>query len=275
MEFITNYFQENNTQQLLLDWGLNLVIALAMFIIGRWVARAVTKSVRKLLEIRDMDETVVTFLGNMVYGVLITAILIAALDVLGLPIASLVAVLGAAGLAIGLALKDSLSNFAAGIMLVIFRPFTVGDFVEAGGVSGKVEEIRIFETVLITGDNRIVIVPNGQVYSGTITNYTARDTRRIDLTIGVGYDDDLKVVRSVLERICAEHPLVLKDPAPGVALTNLGASSVDFAMRAWAKTGDYSAVRNDLLETAKFELEAAGCNIPYPQTDVHIHQAGA
>ena len=275
MEFITNYFQENNTQQLLLDWGLNLVIALAMFIIGRWVARAVTKSVRKLLEIRDMDETVVTFLGNMVYGVLITAILIAALDVLGLPIASLVAVLGAAGLAIGLALKDSLSNFAAGIMLVIFRPFTIGDFVEAGGVSGKVEEIRIFETVLITGDNRIVIVPNGQVYSGTITNYTARDTRRIDLTIGVGYDDDLKVVRSVLERICAEHPLVLKDPAPGVALTNLGASSVDFAMRAWAKTGDYSAVRNDLLETAKFELEAAGCNIPYPQTDVHIHQAGA
>jgi len=222
-----------------------------------------------------MDDTVVTFLGNMVYGVLITAILIAVLDVLGLPIASLFAVLGAAGLAIGLALKDSLSNFAAGIMLVIFRPFTIGDFVEAGGVSGKVEEIRIFKTVLITGDNRMVIVPNGQVFSGTITNYTARDTRRIDLTIGVGYDDDLKVVRSVLERICAEHPLVLKDPAPGVALTNLGASSVDFAMRAWAKTGDYWAVRNDLLETAKFELEAAGCNIPHPQTDVQIHQAGA
>jgi small conductance mechanosensitive channel len=228
---------------------------------------------RKVLELREMDETLVTFLDNLVYAVLLTAVVIAALDSLGLPVTSLVAVLGAAGLAIGLALKDSLGNFAAGVMLVMFRPFTKGDFVEVAGVSGKVEEVRIFITLLITGDNKLVIIPNGQVASDTITNFSALDTRRVDLTIGVGYDDDLKLVRSVLERICAEHPMVLSDPAPGIALANLGDSSVEFAVRPWTKTEDYWTVRGDLLEAAKIELEAAGCSIPYPQTDVHLHQA--
>ena len=199
-------------------------------------------------------------------------VVIAALQYLGLPITSLVAVLGAAGLAIGLALKDSLGNFASGVMLVMFRPFTKGDYVEVAGVGGTVDEVRIFSTILTTPDNRQVIIPNGQVAADTITNYTALDQRRVDLTFGVGYNDDLKLARSVLERICKEHPLVLDDPATKIFVANLGDSSVDFNVRPWCKTGDYWTVYGDLLETAKVELEAAGCSIPYPQSDVHLHK---
>lgn len=273
MDSITEYLAAHNWQQLSIDWGLNILTALAIYIIGRWIARLVSNAFRKVLELRELDETLVTFLDNFVYALLLTAVIIGALDSLGLPVTSLLAVMAAAGLAIGLALKDSLGNFAAGIMLVMFRPFTKGDFVEVAGVSGTVNEIKIFSTILTTGDNRMIIIPNGQVASDTITNYTALDTRRVDLIIGVSYDDDLKVVRSILERICAEHPKVLADPAPGVALRNLGDNSVEFAVRPWTKTSDFSTVRNDLLESAKMELEAAGCSLPYPQSDVHLHQA--
>ena len=199
------------------------------------------------------------------------AVILAALDTLGLPVTSLLAVVGAAGLAIGLALKDSLGNFASGVMLVMFRPFSKGDFVEVAGVAGKVDEVRIFSTILTTGDNKQVIIPNGQVAADTITNFTAKDTRRIDMVFGVGYDDDLKVARDVLTRVCSGHPKVLKEPALNIFVLNLGDSSVDFAVRPWAKTEDYWTVWGDVLEQAKVELEAAGCNIPYPQTDVHLH----
>ena len=185
----------------------------------------------------------------------------------------MVAIVGAAGLAVGLALKDSLGNFASGVMLVMFRPFKKGDFVEVAGVAGSVEEIRIFSTTLTTPDNKLIIIPNGQVAAGTITNYSANDQRRVDLVFGVGYDDDLKVTREVLTRLCAEHPKVLDDPETKIFVMNLGDSSVDFAVRPWAKTEDYWAVYSDLLEQAKVELEAAGCNIPYPQTDVHLHHS--
>ncbi|NND45305.1 MAG: mechanosensitive ion channel, partial [Xanthomonadales bacterium] len=198
-------------------------------------------------------------------------VIVAALDSLGVPVTSVMAVLGAAGLAIGLALKDSLGNFAAGVMLVMFRPFSKGDFVEVAGISGKVEEIRIFSTYLLTPDNKLIVVPNGQVGAEPITNYTRMDTRRVDMMFGVGYDDDLKTARSVLEKICNEHPLVLDEPATKIFVKELGASSVDFAVRPWCKTDDYWTVWGDLLETGKVELEAAGCNIPYPQTDVHLH----
>lgn len=272
MDAIKELLQNNDLEQLILGWALQLLIAFAIFIIGRWTARAVTRTFRRLLEMRHVEATLVTFLGNLVYAVMLAAVVIAALDALGLPVTSLIAVLAAAGLAIGLALKDSLGNFAAGVMLVMFRPFTKGDVVQVAGVNGKVEEVGIFSTIIKTSDNTLIIIPNGQVAGDTITNFTALDTRRVSLVIGVGYDDDLKVVRSVLERICADHPLVLDDPEPGIALTNLGDSSVDFAVRAWTRTEDYWAVRSDLLESAKTELEASGCNIPYPQTDVHLHQ---
>jgi len=226
-----------------------------------------------LMEARDSDPTLVNFLSNVVYAILLIAVILAALDTLGLPVTSLVAVVGAAGLAVGLALKDSLGNFASGVMLVMFRPFSKGDFVEVAGVAGTVNEVRIFSTILTTPDNKQIIIPNGQVAADTITNYSANDQRRVDIIFGVGYDDDLKVAREVLTRLCTEHPKVLDDPETKIFVMNLGDSSVDFAVRPWAKTEDYWTVYSDLLEQAKVELEAAGCNIPYPQTDVHLHHS--
>lgn len=275
MESIKEFFSNGQLLHLLLSWGGKLMLALAIYIIGKWIARMVTKTLRKLMAGREVDPTLVSFLGNVVYAILLAAVILAALDTVGLPVTSLVAVVGAAGLAVGLAMKDSLGNFASGVMLVMFRPFSKGDFVEVAGVSGSVDEIRIFSTILTTPDNKQVIIPNGQVASDTITNYTAKDQRRIDMVFGVGYDDDLKVARDVLTRICAGHPKVLGDPATSIFLLNLGDSSVDFAVRPWSKTEDFWTVRGDLLEQAKAELEAAGCSIPYPQRDVHLHQAGS
>jgi small conductance mechanosensitive channel len=274
MESLKAYFENVDYLQLGLFWGQRIIIALLIFVVGRWIARWVASTCRRIMNTRDMDVTLVTFLGNLVYAILLTAVVIGALDSLGLPVTSLVAVLGAAGLAIGLALKDSLGNFAAGVMLVMFRPFTRGDFVEVAGTSGKVDEVRIFSTILTTPDNKLVIIPNGQVAADTITNYTALDKRRVDLVFGVGYDDDLKVARSVLERICRDHPLVLDDPETNIFVANLGDSSVDFNVRPWCKTDDYWAVYGDLLEAGKVELEAAGCSIPYPQRDVHTYHHG-
>ena len=266
MEFVTESFVP-----VIVDWGLKLLLALVVYIVGKWVAKKITSLVRNLLIRAEVDETLINFLANIVYAILLVAVILAALDILGVPVTSLLAVLGAAGLAIGLALKDSLGNFAAGVMLVLFRPFKKGDFVEAAGVSGTVTEVRIFNTVLTTPDNKQIIIPNGQVGAATITNYSANDQRRVDLVFGVGYDDDLKVARGVLEKICERHPLILDDPACKIFVSNLGDSSVDFAVRPWVKSEDYWTVYSDLLEQGKLELEAAGCNIPYPQTDVHLH----
>ena len=275
MAALKAYFENVDFLQLAIFWGQRIVIALAIFIIGRWIARWVTGAMRKVLNARDMDVTLVAFLSNLVYAILLTAVVIGALDTLGLPVTSLVAVLGAAGLAIGLALKDSLGNFAAGVMLVMFRPFTKGDYVEVAGTAGTVDEVRIFSTILTTPDNKLVIIPNGQVAADTITNYTALDKRRVDLVFGVAYSDDLKVARGVLERICRDHPLILGDPATKVFVANLGESSVEFNVRPWCKTEDYWTVYSDLLETGKLELEAAGCSIPYPQRDVHTYHYNA
>ena len=273
MEPIKQFFASADLMPMLSDWVIKIVIALLIYLIGKWIAKRITNIVKKLMNARDVDPTLVNFLGNVVYAILLVAVILAALDTLGLPVTSLVAIVGAAGLAVGLALKDSLGNFASGVMLVMFRPFKKGDFVEVAGVAGSVEEIRIFSTTLTTPDNKLIIIPNGQVASGTITNYSANDQRRVDLVFGVGYDDDLKVTREVLTRLCAEHPKVLDDPATKIFVMNLGDSSVDFAVRPWAKTEDYLTVYSDLLEQAKVELEAAGCNIPYPQTDVHLHHS--
>ncbi len=271
MDQIKEFFASADLMPMLSDWVIKIVIALLIYLIGKWIARRVTTVVKKLMNARDVDPTLVNFLSNVVYAILLVAVILAALDTLGLPMTSLLAIVGAAGLAVGLALKDSLGNFASGVMLVMFRPFKKGDYVEVAGVAGSVQEIRIFSTTLTTPDNKLIIIPNGQVASGTITNYSANDQRRVDLVFGVGYDDDLKVARDVLTRLCAEHPKVLDDPETKIFVMNLGDSSVDFAVRPWANTEDYSTVYSDLLEQAKVELEAAGCNIPYPQTDVHLH----
>jgi small conductance mechanosensitive channel len=262
-------FNSETLMPLLTDWAIKLLLALAIFIIGKWVSKRVTNIIRKLMERAELDSMLVDFLCNIVYALLLAAVVLAALDSLGVAVTSLLAILGAAGLAVGLALKDSLGNFASGVMLIIFRPFRDGDFVEVAGVSGSVDEVKIFHTVLTTPDNKVVIIPNGQVGAAPITNYSALDQRRIDMVFGVGYDDDLKVARQVLTDICAKHPLVLDDPATQIFL---GESSVDFACRPWSKTDDYWTVYGDIMEQAKTELEAAGCSIPYPQRDVHVYE---
>ena len=271
MESFKTFVTDANFWPTVTDWALKIVFALVIYIIGKWIVGRITRLLSRVLEGRNVDSTLVKFLTAVVYAVLLTVVILAALDQLGVPITSLIAVLGAAGLAVGLALKDSLGNFASGVMLVGFKPFREGDFVEVAGVAGKVTEVRIFNTVLITPDNKQITVPNGLVYNDAITNYTALDTRRVDMTFGVGYDDDLKVARDVLTRICTEHPLVLDDPEPAVFVHSLGDSSVNFVVRPWVKTSDYWTVWGDLTEQGKTELEAAGCSIPFPQRDVHVH----
>jgi len=273
LEDIKAFIGQADLVPMLTDWGIKIITALLIYVIGKWIAKRITAFVKKLMGIRAADPTLINFLANVVYGILLVAVILASLDTLGLPITSLVAVVGAAGLAVGLALKDSLGNFASGVMLVMFRPFVKGDVVEVAGVTGKVLEVRIFSTIMTTPDNKQIIIPNGQVAAGTITNYTANDQRRVDLVFGVGYDDDLKVAREILTKLCADHPKILDDPATNIFVLNLGDSSVDFAVRPWVKTEDYWTVWGDLLEQGKLELEAAGCNIPYPQTDVHLHHS--
>ncbi|MES9856458.1 MAG: mechanosensitive ion channel domain-containing protein [Sedimenticola sp.] len=254
----------------LIPWLINILLALAIFIVGRWLAKGVLKLVRKLLTRSSMDEMLIDFILAIGNAVLLLFIVIAALNQLGVDTTSLIALLGAAGLAIGLALQNSLQNFAAGVMLIIFRPFKSGDFVEAGGTSGVVETISIFSTVMRTGDNREVIVPNGAIYSGTITNYSARETRRIDMVFGIGYNDDIKKAKEIMVNILAADERILKDPAPLVAVAELAESSVNFNVRPWVKTGDYWAVNFDLNERIKIAFDESGISIPYPQMDVHL-----
>jgi small conductance mechanosensitive channel len=272
MEEINNFISNANLVDLLTTGVINLVIAAIIFLVGKWFANMAQKSLEKLLRKRSVDEVLVDFLGNITFALVIIVAVVAAFDTLGIPATSFIAIIGAAGLAIGLALKDSLSNFASGVMLVLFRPFTKGDFIDAGGVTGTVDEIRLVATTLTTPDNKLITVPNAMMYTSAITNYSARETRRLDMVFGVGYDDDLKVAAGVLKKICNEHPKVMSEPATGIFIANLGDSSVDIAVRPWVKGEDYWGVKAEILETAKVELEAAGCNIPYPQTDVHLHQ---
>ena len=255
-------------------WGLHVIGALAVLIIGWIVAKTIRASVRRALNRSSLDKTLAPFISNIVYYALITFVLLAVLALFGVQTTSFIAVLGAAGLAVGLALQGALTNFAAGVMLLIFRPFKVGDFVDAGGNAGTVQEIGIFSTILHSGDNVKIIVANSQIYGTTIKNYSANDTRRNDMVIGVGYDDDLGRAKSVMERVLKEDSRVLEDPTPLVAISELADSSVNFVVRPWCRKEDYWALRFDLHRKFKDELEAAGCSIPYPQQDVHMHQAG-
>jgi small conductance mechanosensitive channel len=269
MQAIQDYFSDINFIELLIKVGLKLFVALLIFQVGRWIASGIQKVLEKLMRRRAMDEVPVDFIGSITFFAILIVAVVAALDYVGVPATSLVAVMGAAGLAIGLALKDSLANFAAGFMLVMFRPFTKGDYVDAGGESGTVDEVSLVSTRLLTPDNRLINVPNSAVWNNSITNYSANATRRVDMTIGVAYDDDLKVVAGVLKKVCAEHTLVLDAPATSIFVAELGDSSVNFAVRPWVKTEDYWTVRAEVTENAKAMLEEAGCSIPFPQRDIH------
>jgi len=258
----------------LIEWGsafgIKLIAAVAILIIGRIIAKSIRKIIIKVMDKRKVDKTISTFISSLVFSALYIFVILAALSQVGIQTTSFMAIIGAAGLAIGLALQGSLSNFAAGFLIILFRPFKLGDYVEAGGVSGSISKITIFTTDINTVDNKKIIVPNAQIMNGTITNYTAEKTRRVDLTFGVGYDADISKVKDILNKIIKEHKLVLKDPESFVRLGNLGDSSIDFTVRVWTKTEDYWAVFFDLTESAKEEFDKENINIPYPQMDVHM-----
>ena len=251
-------------------WGLRVLGAIAVLIIGRIIAGALRRGALRALERSGVDSTLVPFLAGIVYYLAIAFVVIAVLGLFGIETTSLVAMLGAAGLAVGLALQGTLSNFSSGVMLLVFRPFKKGDFVDVAGSKGTVNEVGIFTTVLDTPDNVRIIVPNSEIYGATITNFSAYDTRRNDLEIGVGYGDDLGTAEAVIRRVLASDDRVLPEPEPQVAIGSLGDSSVNFVVRPWCRREDYWALRFHLLRSFKEELESAGCSIPYPQHDVHL-----
>ncbi len=256
-------------------WGLKLIGALVVLIVGRWVARWARRLLQRLMTAKEVDATLVPFVAGLVYYLIIAFVAVAVLGMVGIQTASMVAVLGAAGLAVGLALQGTLSNFAAGVMLLVFRPFKVGDYVEVGGSAGGVEAVGLFSTTLNTPDNVKIVIPNGSVFGNTIKNYAANDTRRNDIVVGISYDDDIGVALDTIRRVVDGDPRVLEDPAPLVAVSELGDSSVNIVVRPWCKREDYWGLRFDMMRSLKEELEAAGCSIPYPQRDVHLFQATA
>ena len=273
MEFSVQALQERFVEALT-AWGPSVVAALAILVIGRIVAGIIRAFMRRLFE-RTLDPIVARFLSSIAYILLMALIVIAALGRLGVNTTSFAAVIAAAGLAIGLALQGSLGNFAAGVMIVFFRPFKVGDFVEVAGTSGKVDEVNVFHTKLKTTDNKVVIIGNGDVTSNNIVNYSAEATRRVDLVFGIGYDDDIDKARSLIQSVMDADERILAEPAPVIMMLELADSSVNFAVRPWVESADYWDVRGDLLENVKKTFDREGVSIPFPQRDVHLHQVAS
>ena len=253
----------------------NIAYAIIILAIGFWGAKMIARLVKGLMERRDVDQALTGFVENLINALVVTFAVIAALNKLGIQTTSLIAVVGAAGLAIGLALKDSLGNFAAGVMILIFKQFKAGDFIEAAGVLGVVETLNVFSTQLKTGDNKTVYVPNGKLIGDNIINYSTKSTRRIDMVVGVSYDADLSHVKKVLEDILAKESRILEDPAPTIGVLALADNSVNFAFRPWVNAADYWGVHFDLHAAIKTRFDEEGIGIPYPQRDVHLYQQEA
>jgi len=267
-----NSFIPENVDDLLLEYSLSILMAILVFIVGKWIATKITALLVKVLKkVKGMDHTLIKFLENIVYYILMIIVTLTALSEIGIETTSFLAILGAAGLAIGLALKDSLGNFASGVMIILFKPFKVGDVVTAGGVTGCVNEVGIFNSIFISPDNQKIIIPNGVITSGSIININANDTRRVDLLVGIGYDDDIKKAKEVLNDIVSSNEKVLKEEGITVAVSELADSSVNFVVRAWVKTPDYWDVKFTLTENVKLRFDEEGISIPYPQQDVHHH----
>ena len=270
MDIIQNWLVDN--QQMLIDFAIKLIVAIAIVFIGKFIANMVRQGVIKVMRHKGMDDAIISFISSLLYGMLFFIVIVAAISHLGFNTTSLVAIVGAAGLAIGLALQGSLSNFASGVLLIVFKPFKSGDFIEVSGVSGIVEKILIFSTQLRTGDNKTVIIPNGAITSGTITNYSTKPTRRIDLIIGVSYDADLAKTKALLHKLVSADERVLKDQTVTVGVSELADSSVNFVVRPWVKSTDYWPTYFDLLEKIKTELDREGIEIPFPQLSVHMNK---
>jgi len=258
--------------ELLTVYGLKVIAAIAVLIIGRWIAKVLANFTKKVMNKKEVDTTITSFVVNMTYIALLAFVVLAALGQLGVQTTSFIAVIGAAGLAIGLALQGSLSNFAAGFLMIIFRPFKVGDYIEGAGVAGTVEAIQIFTTQLKTPDNKTVIVPNGKMTGDNITNYTMKGTRRVDMVFGIGYGDDIDKAKNILNDLVAHEDRILDDPSVKIAVVELADSSVNFVVRPWVKSDDYWDVYFDFTENVKKRFDAKGVSIPFPQQDVHMYQ---
>ncbi len=261
-----------NLQTLGMEYGIKILGALAILIIGMWVAKQLKKGIARVMEKRNVDPTLISFSVSMLYVVMQVFVIVAALEKLDIKTTSFIAVLGAAGLAVGLALQGSLANFAAGVLMIIFKPFKVGDFVEAGGSKGSVVEISIFTTLLDTMDNKRIIVPNAKLMADNITNYSANNTRRVDLTAGISYADDIDKARAAIQAAIAEVDGVLESPAPEITVSEMADSSVNFAVRPWCKPADYWGVYFGVTEAIKKRFDAEGITIPFPQRDVHMYE---
>lgn len=253
-------------------YGVKIATAILILIVGRWVAMGVRNVVRRIIRRANVDEIIVSFVGSMVYIALLAFVVIAALDQAGIHTTSFIAILGAAGLAIGLSLQGSLANFAAGFLMILFRPFRVGDYIEGGGVTGTVEEIQIFTTTLKTPDNKTVIVPNAKITGDNIINWSTKGTRRVDMVFGIGYGDDIDKAKKTMADVLDQDDRILKDPPYQIALLELSDSSVNFIVRPWAKSEHYWGVYFDTMEKVKKAFDANKITIPFPQRDVHIYQ---
>ena len=267
VEQITRDFKSfipDNIVEIAIGYSISFVFALLIFFIGKWISKSVVKILGKALrKVGGVDETLVRFLENIVYYALLTVVIIAALNKLGIATTSFLAILGAAGLAVGLALKDSLGNFASGVMIVLFKPFKAGDSVVAAGVSGTVTEVTIFNTVFLTADNQKIIVPNSSITSGSITNVNANNTRRVDIVVAISYEDSIKNAKDVLTNIINSNPKVLKDKGFGISVTDLAETSVKLGVNVWAKSSDYGSLKAELLEEIKIKFDEVGITIPY------------
>ena len=251
---------------------IKAAIAVVIFVVGRFIAKAIANGIRKLMRVQEVDKILETFVSNLAYWAMMIFVIIAAITQLGIATTSLIAIMGAAGLAIGLALQGSLSNFAAGVLIVMFRPYRVGDFVEAAGIAGVVVQVQILTTVLKTGDNKQIVVPNAQIMGSIITNYSANDTRRVDMVVGVSYEDDIDKVRATIKELIAADDRILSDPECLIAVAELADSSVNFNVRPWVKAADYWGVKFDFTEAIKKRFDKEGISFPFPQQDVHLYQ---
>lgn len=271
MDFDINKLTEQ-APELIISYGTQIVMALLILIVGKWLARLLSNALISNMNKKNVDSTISKFVGSLTYTALFAFVIIAALGQLGIETASFVAIVGAAGLAIGFALQGSLSNFAAGVLLIIFRPIRAGDFVEVAGEAGVIEEVGIFCTLMTTGDNKVITIPNSNVMGGNITNYSMKPTRRIDMVVGIGYDADIKKAKAVLDDIIASDERVLKEPTVTIGVAELADSSVNFVVRPWVNSADYWPTKFDLLETIKYRFDEEGISIPFPQIDIHMQK---
>jgi len=272
MQDLTTY--SDQAYALLIEYGPNLLLAILTLLIGLWVIKAIIKALARTFEKKDYDPSLETFILSLSRILLKTMLVITVVGMLGVEMTSFIAILGAAGLAVGLALSGTLQNFAGGIMILIFKPFKVGDVLEAQGFIGGVKEIQIFNTILKTPDNKTIILPNAPLSTGAMVNYSTEPTRRVDFTFGIGYDDDIDQAKAALQSLIAADERILKEPEPFIAVAELADSSVNFVVRVWVNSGDYWGVHFDMIEAVKKDFDKKNISIPYPQQDVHMHTVG-